>query len=62
MNNALDIHKREGMNVAHLQGGNLGDGGVWQYWRFGGRDDLLLRNRGTSLSIPLEIQKFLTVL
>jgi hypothetical protein len=26
MNNALDIHKSEGMNVAHLQGGNLEDG------------------------------------
>ena len=26
MNNALNIHKSEGMNVAHLQGGNLGDG------------------------------------
>jgi hypothetical protein len=26
MNNALDIRKSEGMNVAHLQGGNLEDG------------------------------------
>jgi hypothetical protein len=26
MNNALDIHKSEGMNVAYLQGGNLADG------------------------------------
>ena len=56
MNNALDIHKSEGMNVAHLQSGNLEDGVLGNT---GGSavQTIQTAERGTCLSLALEKSK-----